>query len=94
MSDFMPDDKWATRVLKVHGDLYLTDWSSGEICDAEIEVTKLLPEGKQINVGVLGSDGIFDVIIHGEFGKGGNLEVVTHATWDEIEVLPEWKFDE
>jgi hypothetical protein len=92
----IPGDEWAGLLLKARGELYLTDWS--EWVDygpdffpmsPEIEVTKLLPEGS-VKVGVLGDDGIFDVIDHPKPEGGFILEVIHVASWAEIEILPEW----
>lgn len=91
--DFVPDDRWAVRVLKAKGDIYLTDWGKETDygpefmpCVPEIEATKLLPNGDSVKVGVLGDTGIFDVVHDWPLVK-----VIEIASWSEIEVLPEWE---
>ena len=92
-STFRPGDEWAIRVLKINGELCLTDWSklrdlgSDFFPDSpEIEVTKLLPDGNSIWLGVLGVEGIFDVKDDFDF-----INVIEIAGWQDIELLPEWE---
>lgn len=99
---FVPDDEWDGLLLKAHGRLYLTDWGKWEDLGPDflsevpdIEVSQIIPEGGCKAVGVLGESGIFEVITHKTNGSAGfRAEIIEHANWDEIEILPLWEESE
>lgn len=85
-------DRLDGRLLRVRGNLCAADWSELELdehdyllCEPEIVVRLLLPEGGQHAIGAIDDQGVIDV----KWSKE-NVTVTVVAPWSEIELLPDW----